>query len=440
MRPALRLGVLLLAANLVGEALADSRPPNIVVIIADDLGWNDVGWHGSLVQTPTLDKLVAGGVNLARHYVYPTCSPTRCGIFTGRNPSRFNVLAPIGGRSAQALPLETMTLPRMLKSQGYVTAQVGKWHLGLRPEVGPRKYGYDQSYGYFHGQIDPHVHDYKNGDRTWHRNDEFLDETGHVTDLLADEAVRVVAAQRDAPLFLWLAFSVPHHPLAEDDRWVRPYEKTIADPSRRLFAAAVTHMDGAIGRVIEALEKTGQLDDTLIVFTSDNGGQTGWNGAKEYAGRFQPQPILGNNEPLRDWKGSLYEGGVRVPAFAYWRGRLAPRHLPRPVSILDWLPTLAAVAGAKTDPAWKLEGRNVWPLLAGESAAVPPLAMYWNTSQRQAVLAEDWKLLSPGKGAKSAELYQVSADTGEKQNLADREPAKLAELSALLDQQRKLDP
>src|SRR5207237_7653320 len=139
--------------SLVARSSAAERP-NILFIVADDLGWNDVGWHGSEIKTPNLDKLVAGGVNLARNYVYPTCSPTRCGILTGRNPSRFGIDSPIGGRSEEALPKETMTLARVLKSQGYQTALVGKWHLGLRPEVGPLKYGFGQSYCYLHCQVD----------------------------------------------------------------------------------------------------------------------------------------------------------------------------------------------------------------------------------------------------------------------------------------------
>src|SRR5437773_10862067 len=136
-------GAALWLLAIAATTLAADRP-NILFIIADDLGWNDVGWHGSEIKTPNLDKLVAGGVNLARNYVYPTCSPTRCGILTGRNPSRFGIDSPIGGRSEEALPKETMTLARVLKSQGYQTALVGKWHLGLRPEVGPLKYGFDQ--------------------------------------------------------------------------------------------------------------------------------------------------------------------------------------------------------------------------------------------------------------------------------------------------------
>ncbi len=417
-----------------------SAAPNILVIIADDLGHRDVGWHGSEIKTPVLDKLAAGGVDLARNYVYPTCSPTRCGIFTGRNPGRFGIAGPIGGRSEQALPTDTMTLARVLKSRGYRTAHVAKWHLGLRPEVGPTKYGFDQSYGYLHGQIDPIVHDYKNGDRTWHRNEEFIDEPGHVTDLLAEEAVRLISAKSEQPLFLWLAFSVPHHPLLETGEWTKMYEGQIADRSRPLFAAAVSHMDAAIGRVVEALEKAGQLDNTLIVFTSDNGGQRGWSSKTEYAGRFEPQPTLGNNLPLRDWKGSLYEGGVRVPACVYWRGKLQPRVVQRPVTIFDWLPTLSAVAGVETKTEWQLDGRNVWPLLSGESGDVPPATMYWKVGNGLALLHEDHKLIVRPRMAGKVELFDLARDPNEERDLAATSPAEVTRLRALLEAQQKLDP
>src|SRR5262249_47391129 len=202
------------------------------------------------------------GVRLERHYVYPTCSPTRGGLLTGRNPSRFNIHAPIAGRSEASLPKDTATLARALRGRGYVTGLFGKWHLGLKPEVGPRQYGFDQTYGFLHGQIDQFTHHYKNGDQSWHRNDVFVDEKGHATDLIADESIKFITTERKEPFFLWVAFSVPHYPIQEDDQWLAPYKEIIKDPSRRLYAACVTHMDAAIGRIIAALEKSGQLKDT----------------------------------------------------------------------------------------------------------------------------------------------------------------------------------
>ena len=427
-------------ACLPAAAAAADRPPNIVVIVADDLGWRDVGYHGSEIRTPHIDKLAAAGVRLERHYVYPTCSPTRAGLLTGRNPSRFGIHAPIAGRSEQSLPSGTPTLASILRSCGYTTALFGKWHLGLRPEVGPRQYGFDQTYGYLHGQTDQYTHLYKNGDRSWHRNDSFVDETGHATDLIAGEAVRFIAAPRSKPFFLWVAFSVPHFPLQEEEKWVVPYSSSIKDPSRRLYAASVTHMDAGIGGIIEALEKAGKLSETLIFFTSDNGGQEEYHSETDYGGKHGPYPVLGNNRPLRGWKTDLYEGGIRVPAFVYWVDHLKPKVLQAPVSYLDWCPTLAHLAGAQFSDQWKLEGRNVWSLVSGQGAQSPVTTFYWNIGDSAAVLQDNWKLIVRQQDPNAVELFDLSRDAAEKTNLATEKSGKVAQLRGVLAAQRNLDP
>src|SRR5271167_3023516 len=182
---------------------AEPARPNVVMIVADDLGWNDVGYHGSEIRTPNLDALAAGGVKLDHYYVWPVCSPTRTALLTGRNPSRFDILSAIGGRSEQSVPLGTTTLADVLKAQGYATAITGKWHLGLRPAVGPRQYGFDYTYGYLHGQVEPYTHMYKIGDQTWHENDVFRTAEGHATDLIAAAAVRWIETPRASPFFLY---------------------------------------------------------------------------------------------------------------------------------------------------------------------------------------------------------------------------------------------
>ncbi|MEA2632304.1 MAG: arylsulfatase, partial [Chloroflexota bacterium] len=219
-----------LALASIPATAAEGVRPNVVMIVADDLGWDDVGYHGSEIRTPNLDALAASGVKLEHHYVWPTCSPTRAALLTGRNPSRFDVLGPIAGRSEQTLPKGTVTLADILKGRGYATAISGKWHLGLRPEVGPRQFGFDSSYGYLHGQVDPYTHRYKNGDRTWHEDDTFRDEDGHATDLIAARAVRRIETAGTSPFFLYVTFSVPHTPLNEADRWLRPYEDEGSSP------------------------------------------------------------------------------------------------------------------------------------------------------------------------------------------------------------------
>jgi len=413
--------------------------PNIVMIVADDLGWNDVGYHGSEVLTPNLDRLAASGVRLERHYVFPTCSPTRAALLTGRNPSRYGILGPIDGRSTLALPAGTVTLAHLLKAQGYATAFIGKWHLGLRPEVGPRQYGFDSSYGYLHGQLDPYTHRYKNGDRTWHRDDAFLDEPGHATDLLAAAAVRWIETSRTTPFLLCLAFSVPHTPLQEEERWTSLYDGRIVDPSRCLYAAAVTHMDDAIGRVAAALDRTGQREKTLVIFTSDNGGQQDYRSESDYGGKYGPYPSLGNNRPLKGWKGSLYEGGVRVPAFASWPGTLKPRVITASVCALDWLPTLAALAGATVDSRRNREGIDLWPLLTG-GATPAARRFYWKTNRVSAVRDGDWKLIVPHQEGGEPELYNVVDDPNEATDLARRYPDRVAHLRELLRAEQALDP
>jgi arylsulfatase A-like enzyme len=436
---------LALAALVNPASAADAARPNVVMIVADDLGWNDVGYHGSEIRTPNLDALAAGGVQLDHYYVWPVCSPTRTALLTSRNPSRFDILSAIGGRSEQHLPLGTTTLADVLKGQGYATALCGKWHLGLRPEVGPRKYGFDYSYGYLHGQVDPYTHMYKIGDKTWHENDEFRQEEGHATDLIAAAAVRWIETPRQAPFFLYVAFSVPHTPLAEDAQWVRPYEAEgpgrIADGSRRLFAASVTHMDAAIGRIAAALDKTGQRTRTLIIFTSDNGGQQNQPASDEYEGRYPAFPVLGNNRPLRGWKGDVYEGGVRVAGLANWPGTLAPRTVQATTCGLDWLPTIAAFTGATAKPEAHWEGTNIWPLLTGASTATPARVLYWKTPRDWGIRVGDWKLIEPRrKGTATTQLFNLAADPLEQTDLAGREPARVAELQERLKEQQALDP
>ncbi|MEX0718058.1 MAG: sulfatase-like hydrolase/transferase [Planctomycetaceae bacterium] len=412
--------------------------PNILVILSDDQGWMDIGYHGSDVKTPQLDKLAKAGVRLDQHYVYPTCSPTRAGLLTGRYASRFDIHAPIAGVSEQALPRDTVTLPRALKQAGYFTAISGKWHLGLRPEVGPNAYGFDSAYGYLHGQIDPYTHRYKYGDQTWHRDGKLFREEGHYTDLVTNEAVRVVeqAAKDDKPFFLYVAYGVPHHPLDEPEEWLAKYDgETFEDKWRKIFAASLTHMDDGIGRIVETLEKTGQRENTVILFSSDNGGQNGYGAsAREYEGRYEPHTTLGNNKPLRGWKTQLAEGGIRVPAFVNWPGKLEPRVVEQPLNIVDWQPTFAQLAGVTIDDAWKLDGLDVWPALVGKRIEqLDDRTQYWNTGSAVAVRVGSWKLLERRRGNDPApELFDLSKDPHEKENLAASQPKKLAELRAVL--------
>jgi len=434
---------LLLAALCLGSPggfAADLPPrPNIVFILADDLGWNDVGYHGSEIATPNLDRLAAAGAKMERHYVYATCSPTRVGLLSGRYPSRFGVLAPLG--STTEMRGEEATLPQELRRLGYRTHLSGKWHLGETPGHRPRNYGFDTTYGYLRGQIDPYTHRYKTGDHvTWHRNDEFIEEEGHVTDLITAEALRVVETAGEEPFFLYVAHHAPHSPLNEPPRWIAPFAKTIAEPSRRHFAAAVSHLDDSVGKLMAALEEAGKAAHTLVIFSSDNGGQqNSLDMTKNYDGRYASLPVLGNNEPLRGWKGDLYEGGIRVPAFAIWPGTIKPgTTVDAPMHICDWVPTLLALAGGEIDPAWKLDGIDMGPVLLGKEGEIPDRTLYWCTPSATALRKGDWKLILSGKGAKP-ELFNLADDPNESIDLAAKETDRVAEMTVKLESIREGD-
>ncbi len=426
----------LLAAGAVSAADSGGGP-SILFLLADDLGWADVGYHDSDTLTPNLNRLAAGGARLEQHYVWPTCSPTRVALLTGREPSRFGVLTPLADDGR--LPADTVTLAGALRSRGYTTHITGQWHIGSPPDYRPLLFGFDTSYGYFRGQIDPYTHRYKTGARTWHRNDKLIDEEGHATDLIADEAIRIIRSSEEKPFFLYVPFSVPHYPLSEPDEWTAIYDGKIEDRWRKLNAASISHMDQAVGRIVQALEQSGRRQNTLIVFASDNGGQRSWSAPKsQYEGRYQPHTTLGNNLPLRGWKTELYEGGIRVPCLVNWPGRVAAgTTVASPVCIVDWMPTLLELSGRGADGAWRLSGRTIWPLILGKSEP-RPRTLYWRIPGRLALRHGDWKLLVNNDGGR-AELYDLAADPLETTNLADTHQERVAELTELLHQQRKGD-
>jgi len=413
-----------------GGGRAATQRPNIVFILADDLGWADVGFHEAEIETPNLDRLARESVRFRQHYVMPTCTPTRVGLMTGRYPSRYGVTSPAYGKIFDD---DTITLAEALRRGGYTTHISGKWHMGSAPNYTPRKYGFDSSYGYFDGQIDPYVHDYKNGVLSWHRNDQPLEEKGHATDLIASEAIRVIESKHDQPFFLYVTFSVPHTPLNEPPEWTARYEGRIAEPSRRWYAASVTHMDHGIGRIVDALDRQGLRRNTLLVFVSDNGGQRSWSSDKEYQGRYagKPHPVLGNNRPLRGWKGEIYEGGVRVPAVANWPGVLTAGELDMPLHIVDWMPTLCALTGCAPGRDLGWDGSNVWPAISGGPAPAGPRSFYWKTPNAAGVRRGDWKLIV-GKDGRNAQLFNLASDPYETKDQAAREPGRVAELQALL--------
>ena len=422
---------LICSCLLAALARADGPPrPNIVLIVADDLGTGDVGWHGGPYQTPNLDKLAKAGVRLEQHYSLPVCSPTRAALLTGRFNSRFGCTSPTNDR---VLPFDTVTLARALKSVGYATAIVGKWHLGSRPEWGPNHYGFDHAYGSLAGGVTAFGHVYKQGPfaTTWHRNGRLLAEDGHVTDLLTREAVRFIQAKRAEPFFLYVPYTAVHLPIDEPKAWLDRYagEK---DEGVRQYGACVSHLDDGVGQIIQALDRTGNLENTLVVFLSDNGGSTGTqNNDPRYAGTHPSFRIPAVNRPFRGKKATLYEGGIRTPAFASWPGRLMARDEPTPVHVADWFPTLAAVAGYRPTGDLKWDGQDLWPVIAGAKKLEELRTLYWvgPGGNSTAVRHGDWVLIR--QKDRPDELYQLADDPGQARDRAADQPQRVEELRTL---------
>jgi arylsulfatase A-like enzyme len=286
-------------------------------------------------------------------------------------------------------------------------------------------------------------HRYRPGspfEQTWHRNLKFVEEEGHATDLVTAEAVRLIEQPRDRPLFLYVPFHSVHTPLVEEQQYLDRVSH-IEHADRRLYAAAVCHLDDSIGKLLDALRRTDKLESTLVVFTSDNGAQVHHKG-DQYP---PPDPKLerfSSNEPLRGRKTEVYEGGIRVPALVYWQGTLAPHVYEAPLHAVDWLPTLARLAGTQAPAEVPLDGIDAWPLITGEVETAPPRTLYWNRNsgdqQRIAVRHGDWKLLRPNAD-QPWQLYNLARDPYETTNLVAKEPGQVGEMQVLLSVQQAKD-
>lgn len=428
---------------------AGAPKPNIIFILADDLGWADVAFHRGNVPTPNLDRLAADGVELTQHYVCPVCSPTRSALLSGRYATRFNVTNP---QNERAYRWDTVTLARALSSVGYDTALCGKWHLGSKPEWGPQKFGFDHGYGSLAGGVGPWDHRYKLGEftSTWHRDGNLLEEKGHVTDLVTREAIQWLEARTAKPFLLYVPFTAVHIPIREPEDIVSRVPKEITEPSRRQFGANVMHLDDAVGKILAALEKSGKAANTLVIFSSDNGGlPTAKNNDPQYpADNYDPGPAGGSNLPLRGQKGEVYEGGIRTATVARWPGHLQPGKFTGVAHISDWMPTLCALAGYTPEKDLKWDGKNIWPQLTG---AEPPKPRTIYTAapgfRAQALRDGDWKLIVPNgnakKGAKpesaEVELYDLAIDPYETKNLAASMLEKVAALREKLAEVSKAD-
>lgn len=425
------LGLLLPAA--AGKEAAPHRPaPHIVVFLADDLGWGDVGFHGGKIQTPHLDALARGGVRLGQFYVQPVCSPTRGAFLTGRYPMRLGLqVGVVRPWAKHGLPLGERTLAEALRESGYDTAICGKWHLGHGArEYLPTRRGFDRQYGLYNGAIDYFTHA-RDGGHDWHEDDKANHDQGYATDLIANAAVETIAGHDPKrPLFLYVPFNAPHTPLQAPENYIKKYAH-IPDQRRRIHAAMVACMDDAIGKIQGALDEHGfKREETLVFFCSDNGGMTGY----------------GSNGELRGQKGQLYEGGIRVPAVISWPGTLTPGAVVEaPLHIADLYPTLLKLAGGKLEQKHPLDGRDAWPAIAEGKPSPHEVILHNVTPWSGALRMGKWKLVHNGgvqanatkdPGKATLELFDIAADPNERTDLSAEHAEIVTKLRTRLDKLR----
>lgn len=403
---------------------AETKKPNIVVLIADDLGYGDLGIHGGKdIPTPHLDALANAGVRATSGYVSgPYCSPTRAGFLTGRYQQRFghefNPGGP-GNNNTFGLSLDETTLPSRLKDAGYATALVGKWHLGNAPQFHPQKRGFDEFFGFLGG-----AHSYfpgGNPNDPIQRNGEPADEQEYLTDALAREATAFITRKKAEPFFLEVAFNAVHNPQHAKPEHLERF-KHITDETRRTYAGMLTALDDAVGNITATLKENGLEENTLVFFFSDNGGP----------------PVNGSrNTPLNGQKATTWEGGIRVPFFVKWPAKIkASVVYDQPIIQLDVLPTALAAAGAPATSKQPLDGVNLLPYLTGEETGAPHENLYWRFGVQTALRQGDWKLLKV-RDDKEPRLFNLKDDVGEQHDLASAQPERVQKLQAVWEEWNK---
>jgi arylsulfatase A-like enzyme len=427
------LAVVVVAVCLaIGAGAQSRRPPNFVVIVADDMGYADIGVHGSRdIRTPHIDTLAREGVRFTDAYVSgPYCSPTRAGFLTGRYPQRFGHEFNLGAEHKElGLPLEETTIADRLKAAGYRTAIFGKWHLGMGEKYHPLRRGFEEFFGFLAG-----AHTYINvgtgANRLQDGTTPVESFDGYLTDALADRASTYIKQQAAKPFFLYLAFNAAHTPLQATQKYLDRFAH-IKDEQRRTYAAMVSAMDDGVGKVLGTLREQNLDQNTLVVFFNDNGGPM-----------METTTINGSsNAPLKGSKRTTWEGGIRVPFMIRWTGRVpAGRVDKRPIIQLDVLPTALAAAGEGAGTSKRLDGVDLLPFLTGAAKGSPHETLYWRMGGMMAIRHGDWKLVKTRAGAfvdadpaalsdlSGAELYNLADDIGESKNLAAARPEKVKEL------------
>jgi arylsulfatase A-like enzyme len=426
----LTIGLLAIASEAAMPVMAAPTKPNILLIVADDLGFADAGFQGCKdIPTPNIDRLARSGVICTNGYVSgPYCSPTRAGLLTGRYQTRFGHEFNPGNGPGLGLPLTETTIADRLRAAGYATGLVGKWHLGEGPRRRPLQRGFDEYFGFLAGQ---HAYEPGKGAPIF-RGNEPVTEKEYLTEAFGREAIDFIDHHKQKPFFLYLAFNAVHTPMqATDDRLER--FTSITDPRRRTYAAMTVAMDEAIGRVLDKLRDEHLEQNTLVFFFSDNGGPT-----------MQGTTINGSrNTPLRGSKRTTLEGGIHVPFVVSWKGVLpGSKKYDAPIIQLDVLPTALMAAGVSAQAKWKLDGVDLLPHLLGKKEEKPHDALYWRLGEQMAIRQGDWKLVRydpAADGQKNvgratpAKLYNLADDIGEQKDLAEKMPEKVKSLQAMWD-------
>lgn len=438
MKPSLKSIVFVTVSicTIVSSIAAEKPPkPNIVFIVADDMGYADCGVHGSKdIPTPHIDSIAKAGIRFTDGYVTgPVCSPTRAALMTARYQHRDGVPDWVKKDSETGLAEGVPTIADYLRKAGYRTALIGKWHLGQKEQFHPMNRGFDEFFGllgggrsYFQGANEKGAQFNDGYAKLW-KNREPADVDGYITTAFGNEAAKFVASRKDsgAPFFLFLSFTAPHTPMMAPKELEEKFGH-IENQQRRLYAAMMSSMDDAIGEVLTAIRDAGFEKDTLVCFFSDNGGATTRN-----------SPNGSVNTPYRGSKGEVWEGGVRVPMFATWPGHLqAGSVFAKPVTQMDLAATAIALAGEKFDGKWPIDGVNLMPFLDGKESGMPHDSICWAYENRQWAIREgDLKLVAmsnPPKAKAKVQLFDLKSDPSETTDLSASQPEKVSALAAKL--------
>lgn len=427
------LGIAALFATTLAPA-AHAQPqdpgrPNVVLVMTDDLGWADIGSYGAPdIKTPHIDSLARDGIKLTDFYANGVlCTPTRAGFISGRYQQRYDLerALPFDGAegSERGLPATGRTLPRLLKDSGYTTALVGKWHLGYRPEFSPNVHGFDYFFGLKSGYHDYYAHTAGSKADLW-ENDRAIEVTGYTTDLITERAIGFIEKHAGRPFFVDVAYNAPHWPYQVPDRpSIAPRNGRHVMPSdeetstRADYVAMVERVDRGVGELLRTLDRLGLSNNTIVIFTNDNGGE--W---------------LSNNAPLFNRKWTVWEGGIRVPALIRWPGRIPAGKVSDQVGItMDLTASILAVTGTAVPADAGLEGMNLFPILEGRTPETER-TLFWRTSvggrMQRAVRQGDWKLVLDGN---HTFVFNLRTDIGERHDLASRRQDLAQKLRPLLD-------